>query len=102
AEDRLQEQTEGDAGRAADEVVPEIADVEGTVHHDHQGLSGHGRKEDRTAAHAPEEKRHQKDPQHDTVEDRSQDIDRLDEVLGEAGEERERYGEETPQGGEPL
>ena len=44
-QDRLQQQAEGDARRAADHVVPEIADVQGQEHRDHEGLGRHrGRK----------------------------------------------------------
>ena len=65
-------------------------------HRDHDGLGRHRREEHRAAAHPPEEERHQEDPEHDAVEDRAEDIDRLDEVLGEAGEEREGDGDDSP------
>src|SRR5213596_2055898 len=82
---------------AADEVVPEVADVEREVHRDHEGLRGHGREEHRAAAHAAEEERHQEEAEQDAVEDRAEDVDGLDEVLREPGEERERHREDAPQ-----
>src|SRR5712691_381712 len=99
-QDRLQRHAQGDARGAADEVVPEVADVERGGHHDHEGLRGHGPEEHRAAAHATEEERHQEEAEQDAVEDRAEDVDGLDEVLREPGEERERHREDAPERGE--
>jgi len=58
--------------------------------------------EDGRAADAFEEKRDEKNAEHDTIEDRAKDIDRFDQVLGEAGEQGKRDGEYSPKRREPF
>ena len=94
-----------DAGGAADEVVPEIADARAPKT-DGAGYEGacaaDGRPEHRRAADALEKERHQKEAEHDAVEDRAEDVDGLDQVLREAGEERERDRDAAPERREPF
>src|SRR5207244_3247235 len=49
-QDGLQRQAQHNTRGAADEVVPEVADVEREVHHDHHRLRGDRREEDGAAA----------------------------------------------------
>ena len=55
------------------------------------------REEHRGAAHAAQEERHQEEAQHHAVEDRADDVDRLDQVLRQSGEEGEADRDDAPQ-----
>src|ERR1039458_1687936 len=67
----LQDQAEQHAGGAADKVVPKIADFERKIEDKDQGLGNQRRPEDGRAADPPDEKCHQKQGQHDAVENRT-------------------------------
>src|SRR5437867_10377234 len=85
-QDRLQGHAQRNARGAADDVVPEVPDVEREVHHDDERLGDRGREEHRGAADPAEEEGDQEEAEEHAVEDRAQDVDGLDEVLREAGE----------------
>src|SRR5437764_2200920 len=96
-QDGLQRQAQHDARGATDEVVPEVADVEREVHHDHQRLRGNRREEDGAAADTPQEERHEEQAEQHAIEDRAQNVDGLDEILRKPGEEREGHREHAPE-----
>ncbi len=45
---------------------------------------------------------HQKNSQHHAVENRTDDVDGLDEIFRKAGEQRERDSYDSPEGREPF
>src|SRR5262245_9260182 len=93
--DDLKRQPECQDLGAPDEVVPEVADVGGEIKRDHGRLGGEGRQEDRRPAHPLHEKSGQEDPQDGAVEQRAQDVDRLDQVLHEIGGKGEADGDNS-------
>src|SRR5664280_1395318 len=82
AERRLQDQAEQDAGRAPDEIVPEIADAEREVERKHKALGRQRGPENRRPAHAPEKERDQEQGKQDSVKNGTDDVDGLYEVFG--------------------
>ena len=73
-----------------------------TVEHEHQQLRRERRPEHGRAADPPQEERHEEQAEHHAVEDRGDDVDRLDQVLGQVGEQREADRDQPPEHGEPL
>ena len=69
---------------------------------DHQDLHGDGRPEHGGPVHPPQEECDEEQAEHQGVEDRADDVDGLDEVFGQAGEERKADRDQTPQGGEAF
>src|SRR5204862_1372855 len=98
----LQKPGEDQHGGAADKVVPKIADVRSEEEDEHKSLSQDGSKENGRAPHRRQEERDQKKSQDAAVENRSQNVAGLDEVLDQAGERRDRDSDETPRGRKPF
>ena len=90
------DQAEHHASGAADEVVPEIADAERKIEHEHQRLRRQRRPEHRRAAHAAEKKRHQEQPEHHAIKNRADDVDRLNQVLRQVRKQREARARPAP------
>src|SRR5262245_59279842 len=80
-EDELNGRSERQDLGAPDEVVPEVADIGRGVERDHGRLGGEGRQEDRRPADPLQKESGQEDSQDGAVEQRAQDVDRLDQVL---------------------
>ena len=72
------------------------------VEHEDQDLGRERRPEDGRAADALEEEGHEEQAEHHAVKDRADDVDRLDQVLGQVGEEGEGDGDQPPEDREAL
>ena len=90
------------ARRAADEIVPEIADVQARRRARRPGPGPRAPPRRRRSADPPQEERHQEHAEHHAVEDRADDVDRLDQVLRQVGEQGEADRDQAPEHGEPL
>src|SRR6266478_5350600 len=103
AEERLFEQRREDEDRsAAEQVVPEVAYFRGVKQNQNERLRTKRGDENRRAAHEAEEKSDQKYPENAAVKNRAEDINRLDQVLDQIGEEGEGNGDPAPDRGQQF
>ena len=79
-QDGLEEQSQHDDQGAADDVEPEVANAREHEQGKNQPLRDDGGQEDGMALDVLEEEGHEEQPQHGPVEERAEDVDRLDEV----------------------
>src|SRR5688572_6113420 len=107
-EERLETQAEEADGCTADGIEPEIADFmrgpnfAGEEDAEHDNLRGDRGPEHGGTADLLEEEGDDENAEQGGVEDRGHDVERLDQVLGEADEKREADGERAPDGGEEF
>ena len=96
-EERLLKQGgKGEDRDATEHVVPEVADIRGVKENQDERLRSERGDEDGRAANKAEKKCDQKDSENTAIKDRTENVDRLDQVLEEVGEKRERDGDSCP------
>src|SRR5208283_5938033 len=72
------------------------------VEREDEALGRQRRPKDRRPPDPLEEEGDEEEPQDDAVEDASEDVDRLDQVLGQVGEKGEAYRDQPPECREAL
>jgi len=93
---------------AADEVIPEIRNIERRkavaqeIEREDERLCRDRRPEHRRAADVFQKKRHQENSQHHAVKNRANDIDGFDEIFRKTSEQRESDGDNSPERREPF
>ena len=94
--------------RAADEIIPEIGNIERRetvaqkIKCEDQRLRPDRRPKHGRAADLFQKKCHEENSQHHAVKNRANDVDGLDQIFREAGEQREGDGDKSPERGEPF
>ena len=98
----LKNGSEQEDGGAADEIVPEIADVQREERDEHERLRQKRSEENRRASHIAQEKRGEKKPEDAAVKNRAENVASLDQVLDQVGEGSDSNRDQTPGCGQQL
>src|SRR5262245_25971150 len=96
-QEALEHRSERQDQGAPDQVEPQVADVGGQVQGDNGPLGQEGGQEYRRPAHPPDQERGQEQAEDGAVEERAQDVEGLDQVLGQAGRHGEGEGHHAPE-----
>jgi len=102
AQNGLQHQAEKHAGSAADERIPEIGNGQIEVENKHKRLRRQRRPENRRAANAPDEKRHDKQAEHHAVKNGAKNVHGLNQVFRQMRVKGKADGYQSPKRGEPF
>ena len=88
--------SEQEDGGAADEIVPEIADVQREERDEDKRLREKRSEENRRASHIAQEKRGEKKSKNAPIKNRAENVAGLDQVLDQVGEGRDSDRDQTP------
>src|SRR5207244_4977523 len=87
---------------ATEQVVPEVTNPGRVKQNQDERLRDQRRDKHRRAANKAKKERDEKHAENTAVENRADNVDRLDKVLDQVGQERERNGDTAPRSGEQF